>query len=185
MKLEAIFKHKKGLEYFIYYLVSEYSIENILCFIEILEYQKFIMERNDDCCDFEVDINTGRTIDNLLGNKIQFYNNMVKSAMIYDKTIFNSYDGLVSLKTIAYEIYLKYFDSKSKYYVNIPKNDRKRLSNFLKNYQKWMDNDRINVKTLLYLYENIGEHILSNLKESWMRFQKTNDFKRIKKLIFL
>lgn len=201
IKLGDVLSHKKGFESFIQHLSSEFSIENLLCLVELSQFQMFIYQyllnkgiineynNNDD--------------DDIFATQIIWPENVPRSLIVYgenDKDDKLDYDNDMQFyyvcKKKAKLLFEKYINTSSEYEVNLSYTVRNKLISLMRNESLWMLNnnkyqrnkqnknvEKMSLTDLLHIFDTVIGEVFSLMQDAFNRFKNTNDFGKVKKLI--
>ena len=200
IKLGDILCHEKGFESFIQHLSGEFSIENLLCLVELSQFQMFIYQYllNKG----KININEYREDLDLFANRVLWPQNVPKSSIVYgenEKDDELDYEDDMQFyyicKRKAKLLFEKYINTSSEYEVNLSYTVRNKLISLMKNESLWMLNNNkhrrtqkskiepMNLNDLLHLFDTVIAEVFSLMQDAFNRFKNTNDFQKVKTLI--
>eukprot|EP01084_Bolivina_argentea_P070531 128228_1 len=153
--------HTIAFSAFMTHLSYELSLENILSFVEFLQFQKYVLKQ----------INDNENEQQLLCDIVVLPDTVPLSAIVYDDKI--------DIKHKAYLLYKKYISDDSPYTINISWKTRKNVMDLMRYYDQWMVNDRINNIRLLNLFDQCCNEMRETMQDSYTRFKLTQQYHNI------
>ena len=185
IKLRDILSHERGFESFILHLSSEWSIELLLCLVELSQFQMYIWQY----------LRKSATKNNvksaeLFGLSIAWPSNIPRSLIVYGKT--QSDDELIYendlqfipvCKMKAKQLFEKYINAYSEYEVNLPYSVRNRLTALMSDQSQWMLRKEIVLTDLIHIFDGVIEEVFLLMQDAFNRFKKTTNFHKVKALI--
>lgn len=183
---------------FVIHIVRDLSINQLLAFVEIIQYQQYIYQKliinsNDDNYSNDGDAgndDTDKHIENENGlfRRVKFYGNITESWIVYQyeptkRGEFGSNDNemVYLFKCKAHKLFLKYIEYGSFYEIDIKQSIRIAVITLLE-HPDFLDEDDWNMLMLLRLFENIAEELFQSLVGSFIRFKKSKQFQKISEL---
>eukprot|EP01084_Bolivina_argentea_P231874 390930_1 len=161
--------NKDWLDLFANYLIREYSVECIVCYIEFIQYKRFI--KNQQNFHEESDSIVDRQMDYLVATNL-----LPKSNIIYDTEAKTLKDMVV----ICRKFYEKYIKTGSEMELNLPFRLRNRFVNlFEMDGENELQNELDNVEKLYHLFDDIIAEMFNIMNHSYGRFQFTKQFQQI------
>ena len=198
-ELKYIFKNHDTFELFMMYLSMELSMEFLLAFVEIIQYQRYVWKLRHD-----IDINTDNFIDSLF-QTIKFYPTIVKSYIVYcddgdndncnDNNKYNDDRSSVilynsgykrnqhlikNLKIKAHKIFKKYIEYGSEYEAILTSCAHDKICNIMGN-DDWIYDKKININHVLKLFDHVTDELFILLLDSFNRFQDTLQYRIVNK----
>jgi len=161
-----ILQDKLAFHEFFNHLFSEYSTELLLCFIEINQYEQYVI----DCGFFDeselssidiVELHSEVPLSFIV--KSNFAVNGVIGTQCPDEQQYN-----VRMK--AHKLWQKYIAENSELCINISSKMRKKLTNLLHDETKLMQYN-ITMLDMLYMFDEVKQEIVKLMRYSLTRFQ--------------
>mmetsp|Transcript_18264 Transcript_18264/g.29063 ORF Transcript_18264/g.29063 Transcript_18264/m.29063 type:complete len:200 (+) Transcript_18264:3-602(+) len=184
-----VLAHIKSFELYMTHLGKEFSLECLLSLIEFVEFQKLLLTLIDlEQVDHDeiVDIkgNKYNKEHKLWCELVLLPETLPKSAIVYGDAGGN--DRLQNCKIKVHQLYMKYVVVGSDFELNLPGETRARYDRYMREYDKWMRNTRYDkVHKLLLIFDPLMEQMMSLLLDSFRRFRTTEEYKKLKQLVFL
>ena len=190
-------KDEKYFEEFVLYLSKDYCVSNVLAFIELIQFQKYIDEYIKNHQDYI------KTHHNKLYEKCIFPESIPKSIIVFGSNGYiepNGYiesdDGETSqeearaarysrrflrqAKLKAFQLYDKYIKTDGDYKIDIEYNTKMNLDNWIENEYSWIHNNMVDIQDLLEIFQDAVQDLLEILCDSYQRFMKTNKYRKLK-----
>lgn len=199
---------ERCFEEFVLYLSKDYCIENMLGFIEIVQFQQYVNEYINAHTD-EIEMHHKLKIP--LYKSCKFPEKIPKSMIVFgeekkeesndnDDNDNNSNDDddddsneseltmemvLRSCKLSAYKLYKKYITSNgADYKIDISDSVRYVLDQWIQNKKSWMNNNMVDFEDLLEMFDDCVDECFSILCDSYQRFIQTDKYQKIKDSTF-
>eukprot|EP01084_Bolivina_argentea_P203939 348231_1 len=169
--INDILSNKRAVHYFFMHLMAEWSIECLLAYIEITQFETFItkmMDTND-----KVPIHVTQA-SNIPQSAIIISDQLVTN----DKKCASTDKQLYITKIKAHKLYNKYIKLNSEFEINISSKMRKRLRNVLEDEKKLIAYD-IDLYGLIKLFEKPKYEMYQFLNTSYLRFKTQPEFEQI------
>ena len=168
-------------------LSKEFSIELLVGFIELIQYQQYIIHY--------MSIHNIK-LQQIRGpkpwfKKIKFPDIVPMSHIIYGHNIINQNmndttlnDFILQIKTMAHELYLKYIAKNSLYEVNISHRIRRKIDEYFINYNEYINDNNIKLNELLYLFNHCCNELYGLIIDSYQRVKRKTAFKKVEHQMF-
>ena len=202
IKLGDILCNEKGFESFILHLSGEFSIENLLCLVELCQFQMFIYQyllNNNIINEYDND-DTNKLL--IFGTSIIWPLNVPKSIIVFgenEKDDEMDYDDDMQFyyicKIKAKKLFEKYINTSSEYEVNLSYSVRNKLLSLMRNESLWMLNNNKHRRTkksriekmslidLMHIFDDVMAEVFQLMQDAFNRFKNTNQFDKVKNLI--
>eukprot|EP01084_Bolivina_argentea_P165974 288269_1 len=188
-KFVKMFSDTVAFTEFIDYFIMDMSVKNMMAFIEILQYQKFV----DEYCDSH---NICLEVAGSLYNVIEFNLNIPKSYIVYskfavpnnfylnvDEQKYNDQDESNFIELIKYKSHLifeKYINYGAFYGIDLDNKTRMDICVDMDNKFEWFDRDDMDCIKLCELFNGVANIIFAKIRSSYFRFV-TYELKKKKK----
>ena len=191
ISLGQCLSHQRGLELFLLHLSSEMSVNFILAFVCFVQYQQFVydyMKYNDL---LELETMSSKHIDVLWFEKIQFYQNIPRSNIVFGNKnnvnfmSMNEKDFKYQIQFKAYNLYKQFIATGSDLQVILSINTTDILHEIIGNMDKFLFNDSIELRDLMHLYSSCCNEIYIKLDESYQRFKDTMQYRKLQQFVFI
>eukprot|EP00486_Rosalina_sp_Unknown_P014399 CAMPEP_0201596104 /NCGR_PEP_ID=MMETSP0190_2-20130828/192893_1 /ASSEMBLY_ACC=CAM_ASM_000263 /TAXON_ID=37353 /ORGANISM="Rosalina sp." /LENGTH=217 /DNA_ID=CAMNT_0048056329 /DNA_START=884 /DNA_END=1537 /DNA_ORIENTATION=- len=171
--LNQILSKKMAMDELVAHLFTEYSIECLVSFIEIEQYQKWIMDN-----DFDV---TTKDVHHKPLNNVKLIDahDDIPQSLMFENISSDSDDLLQSAKLMAFKLYQKYIEHGSELEINISSALRKQLKNIVSDKQKLMENINVSLNELLLLFDKPKNEMRLLLNYSHTRFKQKTEYTKI------
>lgn len=156
-------------------IIFRYSMECLLSFIEIKQYQNYLIENDTNNILTEEQINNVK-----LENEIGFASNIPMSEIVERSFESKDADQMFSFKMKAYKLYKKYIEVDSEFEINISSSERTKFA-FIANLSSFLKMN-ININDLLILFQESKKQMRLLLMYSLTRFKVTPEFEQIKEI---
>ena len=147
---------------YIHYTLYRYSIECLASYIEVQQFQQYLMRHTSEMVDI-----------------INVHSDIPQSSIIANALLSAKDDDILqSVKLMAYKLYHKYIKIGATLEINISAKLRRKFEIILDDEQKLM-NLGINFDDLLLLFEQIKHEMILLLKYSHRRFQQKEEYRKM------
>eukprot|EP01083_Nonionella_stella_P173012 595491_1 len=186
--LEMVLCNDATLNLFMNYLSSEYSMEILLCSIEIMQYQNYLKPLIDNLEPLsdvkQVKLPETCPISEIIVSNDP--NSISKSPRNSHNLLFAKNNDIGSAaKKMAHELYLKYIRELAEFEVNISYPMRVGLSEKLEDLTELLSDDSIHFADLYLLFEECKQEMLHLQSISFQRFRLETEFEIVKSVFFL
>eukprot|EP01084_Bolivina_argentea_P126892 224548_1 len=168
-QLKEILNDKQMFQVYMLHLSKEFSMKLLLALIECIQLQQYIFMKKDM---MNVNINPN---DKFAFQKIQLYDDIVKSEIVFNNEEEVKSDQLTQIKKKANKLFNKYIEYGSVYEIFITENTRGNMSEVM-SHLDWIEDDDINVNHVMKLFDDCGQEIYFILLSQFGRFQATNQY---------
>ena len=148
-------------------------MECLLSFIEMSQYQNYLIENDTENRLTEDEINMVKS-----ENQIGFATNIPISEIIQWEFNSKDSDQMFAFKMKAYKLYKKYIEVDSEFEINISSSERAKFA-YIANLSSFLKLNT-NIKDLLLLFEESKKQMKLLLMYSLTRFKLTPEFEPIK-----
>lgn len=178
--MQLILSNHKAINLFMMHLSKEYSMECLLAYIEINQYQQYIVDNHRNEIDQEI-------FDNI--ELIQFPHNIPLSEIIEhhheEERKNNNRDGdddeLFVYKVKAHKIYLKYVQHSAEFEINISSSMRTNVANIMGDLDIFLKCN-VSYNDLLKIFEDCKQSMYKLLVYSLTRFKSLQEFDEVKQI---
>mmetsp|Transcript_107669 Transcript_107669/g.131385 ORF Transcript_107669/g.131385 Transcript_107669/m.131385 type:complete len:461 (+) Transcript_107669:52-1434(+) len=150
--IHNIIGHKVCMESFMKHLLKELSIECMTSYIEFTQYEKLFDKHKHD-------------------PRI-FYDGVPESNIVYNES--------KDIKWKAYQLYMKYIASFSKYEINVSYHTRLYLTNLMDYYDVWIKTN-ISNDELCDLFKKSKQEVMKLMRDAFNRFKNTEEWIKVLK----
>eukprot|EP01083_Nonionella_stella_P189749 702370_1 len=178
IRLDDILSNKRAVHLFMVYLTTEFSIECLLSFIEIAQFEKYILESMED--EEALTLRSPPIIEHVI-----MHSNIPESLILQNKLSVQPRDSakpsdkqLFDAKIRAHQMYNKYIRIGSEFEINISSLMRKRLMDLLDDKQRLMDSS-ITLANLAVIFEQSKYEMKRLLTYSYSRFRLRDEFDEV------
>ena len=177
--LDDILSDKYAVHLFMVYLTTEFSIECLLSFIEMSQFEQYIlqmMKMNDDE-DGHIDKleQIAITVEPVICNS-----NVPQSSIIGDAE--DNSDRLQNAKLSAHNIYNKYIRIGVDLEINISSTMRRKYRELLANENELIKNNEISLADLAVLFKPAKTVMRTYLQYSYVRFKNQSEYEQVMNL---
>ena len=194
VSLARVLKNEQYFQFFMEHLMMEFSAEVIISFIEFQQYQVFMMGihefsgelgtvQDDFHSEYKIyELNKEVPLSWIVYNSQDRY--VVNDKLLKELSSKLNENGqrsrnymvqLLTVKNIAYKLYMKYVKTGSEFEVNISAMARDQFEEMMDNYIEWIMLDQ-SIMDLLDLFQEIKLEMLMLLGFSYGRFIKSEEF---------
>lgn len=172
VKIEEVLADNDLIHAFMVHLSKEYSMEILLSFIEMNQYQQHIAEQMKH--EISDNINLFNFADNIPKSEIiRFQGKTDDIVMVIDTDGEDTF--LDNAKIKAHKLFNKYIKQGSEFEINISSQERRKLSNLLHELDVLLSHN-INLQELLLLFEPCKKQMKLLLQWSLTRFKTETEF---------
>lgn len=174
IQFQSILTENDAFEGFVQYLSKELSIEFLLAFIEIIQLQQFVAQKNEKYLN-----------EQSLYNDFKFYDNMVKSDIVYDDKKYKKdeckYDDdmIIMIKQKSDKLYKKYIEFGSEYEIILSNETHMEITDLMSHID-WIYDHDITIDMILKLWNDVTKELFILLMNSFNRFQTTKKCLKVK-----
>eukprot|EP01084_Bolivina_argentea_P155635 271209_1 len=162
---EDIFGNEKIFHLFMVHLSSEYSMECLLSVIEFIQFQKYIIDRD------ELNIDQNILKNEILFIDIEFPSNVPMSGIVNRNDDEYQNDRMLEYKKKAYNLWEKYIEERSYFEINISALQRDKLNDTLSSLRLLKKNKDITVNDMVLMFEDSKQEMIKLIGYSLSRFQ--------------
>eukprot|EP01084_Bolivina_argentea_P039914 73751_1 len=185
LTLLKILSNRQALEIFFNYLLMDLSLEIIVSFIELIQFQQFI---HDKLTQSDYDIEEKKDDEELLYLQVKFHSSIPQSQIVYgdqkswDKNNRKYRDVFLSnCRVKTHRLFVKYVEyGISEFELTFENDDRNHVNDLLQDEYDWIHNDEVDLKQLLDLFQGCCNELFSLMLQSLSRFQQTEQYKELK-----
>ena len=167
--LLAFLSNSVAFESFMIYLSHEFSMENLLSFVEFLQFQKYVADKMDPKRGSSEINGTKKP---LLCDMIQLPDTVPLSEIVYDESL--------GIKKKAYLLYKKYICDESVYMINISFRVKQKVSKIMKQYKMDIEFEYENVdKDIMMVFDECSQEMRQIMLDSYSRYKSTPQYHNI------
>ena len=149
------------------YLSHEFSMENLLSFVEFLQFQRYVADKME--CE---DVKGNKQ---LLCNMLILPDTVPLSEIVHDESI--------GIKKTAYLLYEKYIDDNAIYMINIPFRAKQKINKIMQKYKVDIDanndgDEKIDTGMLM-VFDGCCEEMQQIMQDSYGRYKLTPQYHNI------
>ena len=173
--VELLLSNEKSVNLFMKYLAKEYSMECMLSFIEMSQYQNYLIQN-----DSEQAINSEIITKVRARSENGFAKNIPISEIIEPEFNSESDDQIFEFKIKAYNIYKKYVQVGSEFEINVSSLTRSKLK-YVADLSSFLNVDT-SINDLVMMFEECRIEMRLLLMYSLARFKATKEFEEIEQI---
>jgi len=162
--LGTVLSDKDTIDQFMKYLSREFSMENLLSYIEFTQYMQNVKDSHEVNEEISEDINL-----------IQFPENVPMSSIVGNQWVLSINDKLDNDKVRAHKIYDKYIKTGSEFEINVPWDVRKKCALKMDDLRTMTDNHTIRADDLFVVFNPCRDEVTKLLNNSLVRFKDETD----------
>eukprot|EP01084_Bolivina_argentea_P023739 44342_1 len=162
-KLEDVLSNGRTLNLFMNHLSKEFSMECLCSFIELSQFQKYVLKQMNE------NINSDEKPQVSDIKLINFPSNVPTSIIIEEHEEKNNIP-IQNIKNKAYNLYVKYIKMGAELEINISGMMRDELIDTLDDKNKLMNDNTMNLKELLLIFNDAKEEMMHIMKIAFVRF---------------
>eukprot|EP01084_Bolivina_argentea_P235828 396696_1 len=182
--LHDILCYDKTFKMFMQHLAKEFSMECLLCFVEIMQYKFLLVER------FDIVNEDAITSDTKFADQYPLYNvvplsSINRHAFTQDLSFYSRYDSkdiINEAKNVCLELYRKYMEEASELEVNISYETRCRLKNLLGDEQFFIGFNIV-PDELYCMFDDTATTMFRLMHASFSRFMYLPIFNNVKQAL--
>eukprot|EP01083_Nonionella_stella_P033121 90687_1 len=162
--VEAVLSDPQVLNVFMNHLAKEFSMECLLFYIELCQYERYLIQTNSDHSIKRVSVNRVRLI--------EFPSYIPASAIVQCR----EYETVeTAMKIKAHKLYKKYIESGTELEVNMSFDLRFRFSNLMNNLPQFLSY-KVKTNDMLLLFDKAKAEMKTLMFYALNRFQATKEF---------